>query len=175
MTFKEAGLPIDYAKKKKIDLFKAWLLEPVDKNSELRTLDINAERDWFALSKKAAIQHVINKAISNQELVLTSDEDLLPELQKRLLVIYELKLNASYNENAIFPVDSNSMVNMDPAYDPMTEIIHVTSFHRITKAFLYNYFIENLEWHRDPNTNLIIIDQIDISEKVINETLTGKN
>ena len=61
MTFRDLKLPKELSKKKKLELYKCWILAPLDKGSEPRQLELSTDCERYGLTEKAAISLAINE------------------------------------------------------------------------------------------------------------------
>ena len=53
MTFHDLKLPKELSKKKKLELYKCWILTPLEKGSDQRTLNIAQDYERMGLNEKA--------------------------------------------------------------------------------------------------------------------------
>lgn len=173
MTFKDINFPKEYYEKKRPVLYKWWILSPLTKGSDKRFLDISGERDWYGVTFDSAFENAINKYIQENNITINNIEDLKKEFNGKLFVSAKIILEAKSTDEVIIAADDHADLNTDPRYDPEYGLLYASTFERINTVDLQNWRLDDLEWHYDQNTSRIIIDNKVLSEKVINDELTG--
>ena len=68
MTFRELKYPKEISRKKKLSLYKCYILEPLKKGAPVRTINLNMDRERFALTEELAVQYALNQMGVNEAL-----------------------------------------------------------------------------------------------------------
>ena len=171
MTFKELKLPKDLSKKKRMELYKCWILTSLQKGSDQRVLELNTDIDRYGLSKEAAFHLAINKMGTE---FFDSGKTPFDFLSNKLIVIIKfILLPGSIDEEIIIPPSDEDCTMIDPAYDPDPGIISATVRDRISDLEIKNYQIEDISCEIDHNTGIIFVKDLNLREQVINKSLTG--
>ena len=171
MTFRDLKLPKELSKKKKLDLYKCWILTPLDKESGPRELSLNTDYDRYGLSETSAITLAINE--HGNELIKNPDK-VLDILSQKCFVIFKATLSAGSMDEDIIILPKNVNGNdMRPDYDPINGLLNVTIKDRAAEYDLKNYMLTDIALVLDENTNLLTIKDISLQEQIINSSVTG--
>ena len=174
MTFHDLKLPKELSKKKKLDLYKCWILDPLDEGSDQRILDLNVDRDRYGLTQEAAFHLAINQLGADYIIENLDLSDMTNFMSNKLVVIMKITLLAgSMDEEVIIPPDSDTTMSVDPGYDPILGILTVTVRHRIADTELKNYAVDSITIEIDNATRIINITELSLREQIINKALTG--
>ena len=167
MNFHDLKLPKELSKKKKLELYKCWILTPLEKGSDQRVLDLDWSCDRYGLSEKAAVALEINRL--GAEYLLEHSKDLLEDLSKKCFVIMKVTLLAGI----IIPPENSKGIDTNPHYDPIMGVLNVTIRHRVAESEIKNYSLTDVSLEMDENTHLMNIVNIELQEQVINHSVTG--
>ena len=171
MTFRDLKFPKDLSKKKKLELYKCWILTPLDKGSEPRKLELDWVNDRYGLSEKSAVALAINQYDTD---LLASKDKIFDILSQKCFVILKVVLAAgSMDEEVILPPENSSGIDTNPNYDVINGLLNASIYHRVVDMDLKNYILTDISLELDENTNLISIKDIDLHEQVINQSVTG--
>ena len=172
MNFHDLKLPKELSKKKKLDLYKCWILTPLEKGSDQRVLELDWVCDRYGLSEKAAVALEINKL--GAEYLLSHAENLLEVFSQKCFVIMKVTLVAgTLEENIIIPPENAYGFDTDPHYDPYMGALNVTIRNRVADSEIKNYALTNISLEMDENTHLMSIQNIELQEQIINRAVTG--
>lgn len=168
ITFHDLKLPKELSKKKKLDLYKCWILDPIDKDSEQRKLELDWTLDRYGLSEKAAIALEINK-IGFDTLIANAD-NLLDFFNGKTFVILKITLlNGVMDEAVIIPPENASAIDMDPHYDPYLGALNVTVRYRAEDMGIRHYLLTNIALEIDDN-QIATVKDIELQEQIINKS-----
>lgn len=172
MTFHDLKLPKELSKKKKLELYKCWILTPLEKGSDQRTLKIAQDYERMGLNEKAAVALAINQLGSEE--ILAHADNLLEYFNGKYFVVLKLILLAgSMDEEVIIPAENLNGMDLDPHYDPIAEVLNVTVQGRIADYFITNYALTDIALEMDENTHIMMLKNIELKELVINKSVTG--
>ncbi len=187
MTFRDIKYPKELARKKKLELYKCFILEPLKKKSPKRTVDVDVYRERWALTEKQAVQYALNqlgiedamRLLFNQPIISYEDSDgeVKPELKNRdtFFVIMSVTLkNGVMDEEIIVPTNEEYTVDVDPNYDPDLGLLTATIKDRYDSMHIKNYTLHDIYVTIEPGSNLILIDTLEMDEVVVNSLLTGE-
>lgn len=170
MTFRDIKLPKQLAKKKKMELYKCYLLQEATPG-ESRELQLNLDNDRYGLSKEAAIRHAVNQLRFSD---FSGESGVLETLKQYNIVILKIILDAHAIEEDILlkKVDGNE-VPIDPNYDFENEMISVTAKDRVSDILIENYQLKSADITFNPSTEILDITNIELLSKVLNKNVTG--
>lgn len=172
MNFHDLKLPKELSKKKKLELYKCWILTPLEKGSDQRVLELDWSYDRYGLSETAAVAVELNKL--GAEFLLQHAENLLEVLSQKCFVIMKIVLLAgTMDEEIIIPPENNKGVDINPHYDPVMGALNVTIRYRVADSEIKNYAITDIALELDENTHLMMIKDIELKEMIINHSVTG--
>ena len=172
MNFHELKLPKELSKKKKLELYKCWILTPLEKGSDQRVLDLDWGCDRYGLSEKAAVALEINKL--GAEYLLSHAENLLETLSQKCFVIMKvILLSGTMDEEIIIPPDNAAGFDTDPHYDPFIGALNATIRYRVADSEIKNYTLTDIVLELDENTHFMNITNIELREQIINHSITG--
>ena len=172
MNFHDLKLPKELSKKKKLELYKCWILTPLEKGSDQRLLELNWDCDRYGLSEKAAVTQEINNLGSDY--LLQHAENLLDALSEKCFVILKVTLVAgTMDEEVIIPPENMNNMDTDPHYDPVNGILNATIRNRIADSDINNYMLTDISLEMDENTHFMSIKNIELQEKIVNRSITG--
>jgi len=171
MTFHDLKLPKELSKKKKLELYKCWILTPLTKESSPRKLELDWVYDRYGLSEQSAVTLAINEY--GEDLLKNPDKifDILS--QKCFVILKVVLLAGTMDEEVIIPPENNSGIDMSPNYDPINGLLNVTVRHRTADLDLKNYTLTDIKLELDENTNLLAVKDISLQEQIINKSITG--
>lgn len=174
MNFHDLKLPKELSKKKKLELYKCWILSPLERGSDQRVLELDWSCDRYGLSEKAAVTTEINRL--GTDYLLAHANELLEVLSKKCFVIMKVVLLAgTMDEEVIIPPDNSEGFDTDPHYDPYMGALNATIRYRVADSELKNYNLTNISLELDENTHLVSIRDIELQEQIINRAVTGGN
>lgn len=172
MKFKDLELPKELAKKKKLDLYKCWIVEPLEKGSDERILDLDVSFDRYGLTENAAIAWAIEKFHKDNP-----DIDPFKRLEilaNKFLVVTKITLFAdTMDEDILVPPENPGMWEHKVDYDKETMQLNASIYHRISDSSITNYKLNSLECTYTTSGH-IVIDEISLEEQVVNTALTGE-
>lgn len=168
IKFKDLKLPKEFSKKKKLDLYKCWILTSLEQGSDLRTLEIKADYDRMALTKEDAVALAINQFGTDE--ILGHSNDLLTYFGAKCFVIVKITLATGSMEEAVIIPPENSQIDLDPHYDPDMGVLNVTVLGRISDVSIKNYFLTDIQLYVDENTHILKIKAIELKELSINKS-----
>lgn len=172
MNFHDLKLPKELSKKKKLELYKCWILTPLEKGSDQRVLDLDWTCDRYGLSETAAVALEINKL--GADYLLSHANDLLETFSQKCFVIMKVVLmSGTMDEDIIIPPENGSGFDTDPHYDPFMGALNATIRYRVADSEIKNYALVNISLEMDENTRLMSIKNIELQEQVINQAITG--
>lgn len=172
MNFHDLKLPKEYSKKKKLDLYKCWILSPLSKGSDQRILDLDWGCDRYGLSEKGAVAIEINKLFPNYR--SENFDEIVEAFSKMCFVIMRVTLLAGVmDEEIIIPPENSEGFDTDPHYDPINEVLNVTIHHRVADSEIKNYALNGIKLKVDENTGIIVVQELDLNEQIINHSVTG--
>ena len=172
MTFHDLKLPKEFSKKKKLDLYKCWILTPLEKGSDLRVLEIHEDFERMALTEKAAVILAINQLGSDE--IIAHANNLLEYFNGKYFIIIKITLTAgSMDEEVIIPPENKNGIDTDPHYDPIMGVLNVTVKGRISDCHITNYALTDISLEMDDNTHILTINNVELKELVINKSVTG--
>ena len=173
MTFRDLKLPKELSKKKKLELYKCWILTPLDKGSDTRVLNLNTDCDRYGLTAKAAVEIELNQNYKDKIYELSMD-DLLAYFESMCFVIMKVTLaTGSMDEEVIIPPENKGDMDIDPHYDPENMILNATIQGRISDVEIKNYSLIKLQFKIDDNTGIIHVADLDLQEQIVNHVVTG--
>jgi hypothetical protein len=171
MTFHDLKLPKELSKKKKLELYKCWILDPLAKGDSPRQLELNWDFDRYGLSEHAAVTLALNEC---GEKLLKDPTKVFELLSQKCFVIFKVVLaSGTMDEDVIILPENTSGINMVPDYDPVNGLLNVTVKNRIADLDLKNYNLTDISLFLDENTNFITIKDISLQEQIINKSVTG--
>lgn len=196
MTFHQIKYPKELSRKKKLELYKCFILEPLKKGSPVREIEVNVDKDRWALTKELAVQYALNRLgrtaalqllfntlddyaalpKSPTEEELSEMEDNTSPLKNRdsFFVILTVTLkNGVMDEDIIIPPYPSYDEDLDPQYDPQQGLLTVTIKDRYDSMSIKNYTLHDIYVSVDSGTDLLRIDHLEMDEVVINSALTG--
>lgn len=172
MNFHDLKLPKELSKKKKLELYKCWILAPLDKGSDQRVLELDWSCDRYGLTETAAVALEINKL--GAEYLLANANNLLDILSQKCFVIMKVVLLAgTMDEEIIIPPENEKGFDTDPHYDPFMGALNATIRYRVADSEIKNYALTNIGLVMDENTQLMSIQDIELQEQIINRAVTG--
>ena len=170
MNFRDLKLPKELSKKKKLDLYKCWILTPLVKGSDERVLDLNWDCDRYGLSEKAAVAVELNN-LGADNLV---GKDILEMFNGKCFVIMRVTLIAgTMDEDIVLPAKHREVIDIDPHYDPIIGALNVTVHGRIADMEMKNYTLTDISLEIDDNTHIVNVLNIEMQEQIINHAVTG--
>ena len=171
MTFHDLKLPKELSKKKKLELYKCWILTPLDKESTPRELELNTDFDRFGLTEKSAITIAVNDYCAE---LLSNPEKVFDILSQKCFVILKVTLlSGTMDEDVIILPENKTGIDISPNYDPMNGLLNVTIRERISDFDLKNYNLTDISLELDENTNLMVVKDVSLVEQIINKSVTG--
>ena len=171
MTFRDLKLPKEFNKKKKLDLYKCYILEPLAKGAPSRNLDVNLDRERYALTEKGAIEYALNQMGSQEALALIMDDT---RFHKTFFVIMTVTLhNGIMDEPPLLSQEGDYEVDLDPQYDPDRGLLTVSISDRYDEMHFKNYNVQDIFFELESGSELIRINDIKLDEVVINSAVTG--
>ena len=172
MTFHDLKLPKELSKKKKLELYKCWILTPLDKESSPRKLELDWGCDRYGLSEKSAVELAINEEYGGR--LIAHPDKVLDILSSKCFVILKIVLLAGVmDEDVIILPENTSNLDISPNYDPIKGLLNVTIRHRTADLDLKNYALTDISLELDENTNLLTIKDLSMQEQIINKSVTG--
>lgn len=153
-------------KTKRLSLYKAFLLGPLEENSPPRTIPFNMDIERYGLTETAAFELAVNNypdKTSKEVLDMIFNNDLL-------VIILKINLIADCMKEKIL------LENGDPNYDKERGYLTATVRGRFSNSdiSLHNYTIDNdINFDMDNGGN-IFFDEIKFTPLIINEAVTGK-
>ena len=172
VRFRDLKFPKELSKKKKLELYKCWILAPLDKGSEQRGLDLNWVSDRYGLSEKAAVAVELNRI--GLDAILPNSNDLVQYFHNKCFVILKIVLLAgTMDEPIIVPPENASLIDTDPHYDPVIGALNATVRYRTADMEIKNYALTDISIDVDPNTNILNVASLEFQEQVINHSVTG--
>ena len=172
MKFKDLELPKELAKKKKLDLYKCWIVDPLEKGSDERILDLDVSFDRYGLTENAAIACALEAFYKDNP-----DIDLLKILEiltNKFLVVTKITLFAdTMDEDILVPPENAGKWDHEVSYDKEAMQLNASIYHRISESSITNYKLNNLEYTWSTSGH-IVIDDISLEEQVVNTALTGE-
>lgn len=172
MNFHDLKFPKELSKKKKLELYKCWILTPLEKGSDQRILDLDWCCDRYGLSDKAAVAIAINKLGS--EYLLANADNLLEAFSQKCFVIMKITLLAgTLEEEVIIPPDNAEDFDTNPHYDPIVGALNATIRYRVADSEMKNYTLTDIALEMDENTHIMSIKNIELQEQIINRAVTG--
>ena len=172
VTFRDLKFPKELSKKKKLELYKCWILTPLDKGSDQRVLDLNWISGRFGLSEKAAIAIELNRIGADE--IIPHANDLVHYFGSKCFVIMKVILMAgTMDESVIVPPANATIIDLDPHYDPIMGALNVTIQNRVADMEMRNYMLEDISITVDSNTNILNVESVTLREQVINHSITG--
>ena len=172
MNFHDLKLPKELSKKKKLELYKCWILTPLDKGSDQRILELDWVCDRYGLSEKAAVALEINKL--GADYLLSHSENLLEVFSQKCIVIMKVTLvSGTLEEDIIIPPENAYGFDTDPHYDPQMGALNVTIRNRVADSEMKNYALVNIALEMNEDTHLMGIKNIELQEQIINRAVTG--
>ena len=170
MNFRDLKLPKELSKKKKLDLYKCWILTPLSKGSDERILSLNWDCDRYGLSEKAAVSVELNNIGAD----VLSGKNLLEEFSSKCFVIMRVTLiSGTMDEDIVIPTENKNVIDTNPHYDPIIGAINATVRGRIADMEIKNYALTDITVDMDENTHIINVTEIDMQEQIINHSVTG--
>ncbi len=175
ITFRDLKLPKELSKKKKLELYKCWIITPLNKDSATRMLDLNPALDRYGLTMQSAVELEINK-YSDQINNFTNNDEILDFFKKIYFVIGKITLSSgSMDEEVIIPpLANNDNIDLDPHFDSDFNLLTATVHERMSNVEIKNYVIMDLQLEKDINTGIFHITKLDLQEQIINHSVTGK-
>ena len=181
MTFRELRLPSSLNKKKKLSLYKCWILEPLDPGSDIRSLNINMNFDRFGLTEEAAfdaefqrICHDEWKEDSNRYISNGGDDDgFIKKAYGEHIVIMEIVLRNGIMDEEIIQLPPNSLITTGVDYDPTTMTLNATIGDRYVDMHMFNYQIKDMNLEYQMNTDTYEIKDLKWEPSVISRSVTG--
>lgn len=172
MNFHDLKLPKELSKKKKLELYKCWILAPLDKGSDQRVLELDWGCDRYGLTETAAVALEVNKL--GAEYLLDNASNLLDVFSQKCFVIMKIVLLAgTMDEEILTPPENAKDFDIDPHYDPFMGALNATIRYRVADSEIKNYTLTNIALEMDENTRLMSIKNIELQEQVINRAVTG--
>ena len=176
MKFRDLKFPKELAKKKKLSLFKCYILEPLKKGAPLRTINLNVDRERYALTEQLAVQYALNQLGVDEALKLifgSSDLTQEGELNREsFFVIFEVVLkNGVMEEEILLPAKPGSRENLDPKYDPEDGLLTASIRDRYDGMHIKNYTLHDI--YVSVEQDRLHIENLKMDEVVINSALTG--
>ena len=166
MIFRDLKLPKELSKKKKLELYKCWILTPLDKGSDQRVLDLDWGCDRYGLSEQSAIALEINRL--GAEYLLEHANDLLEVLSNKCFVVMKVTLLAgTMDEEIVIPPENSAGFDTDPHYDPIMGVLNATIRYRVADSEMKNYTLTNIALTMDENTHVMNISNIEMQEQII--------
>ena len=170
MTFHDLKLPKELSKKKKLDVYKCWILTPLSKGSDERMLNINWDCDRYGLTEKSAVAVELNQ-IGAENLV---GKDLLELFSGKCFVIMKITLvSGSMDEDIVLSAENKGIIDTNPHYDPIIGAMNVTIHGRIADMEIKNYILSDISLEIDENTHIVNVANIELHEQIINHAVTG--
>lgn len=170
MNFRDLKLPKELSKKKKLDLYKCWILTPLSKGSDERVLDLNWDCDRYGLSEKSAVSVELNK-IGIDNLL---GKDLLEMFSNKCIVIMRVTLlSGTMDEEIVMPAANIGVIDTNPHYDPIIGALNVTIHDRIAEMEMKNYTLADISVEIDENTHIVNVVNLELKEQIINHSVTG--
>ena len=184
MTFRDLKLPNGLAKKKKLTLYKCWMLEPLDKGSPIRELRLNPDRDRYALTAQQAVEAALNEQgfdkvvqLFGQTMADLTDnltDSNAPNLRSYFYVILSVTLeNGVTDENVVIPPNGEYTMDLDPHFNPKLGLLTVTIRDRYSDMEIKNYTIKDIGLNLDRATEHIGVTLLTLEEVVINHAVAG--
>ena len=171
MTFHDLKLPKELSKKKKLELYKCWILDPLSKGDSSRQLELNWDCDRYGLTEKAAVTLAINEY--SGELISNPDKVLDILSSKCFVILKAVLLAGTMDEEVIIQPETGSGISSDPYYDPYVGLLNATIRYRTADLDLKNYTLTDISLELSENTNLLTIKDISLQEQIINKSVTG--
>lgn len=177
MTFHDIKYPKELARKKKLELFKCFILEPLKKGSPLRTVDVDVSRERWALTEQLAVQYALNRMGSREALrLLFGPEGDTTDLKNRssfFVILSVILKNGVMDEEILLPPNPDYRGDMDPHYDQDQGLLTATIKDRYESMHIKNYTIHDIGVSLEPGSDLLHINTLEMDEVVINSLLTG--
>lgn len=188
MTFRDLKLPKNLSKKKKIALYKCWILDPISKGGPLRMLNIDSGRDRFSLTEEAAFAYALNQACKSDlkedfEKIQKSDyspeaiADFVMMLTRKHIVIIEIVMRNGMMDENIIDLPGYKSTPEEVQYDPdmltLTATAGSGNFARYDEMHVNNYNIRELEFEVSDATELVTLTKLVWEPSVINQSVTG--
>lgn len=182
MTFRDLKLPNGLAKKKKLQLYKSWILEPLEKGAPIRSLSINPDRDRYALTETQAVEAALNELgwdrvaelMANELSFSLDDASKLPTLRNYFVVILTVTLeNGVMDDDVIIPPNPDYAMDLDPHFAPELGLLTVTVKDRYSDLQIQNYTIHDIGLHFEESTQHITVQHLKLDEVVINHAVAG--
>ena len=173
MIFKDLELPKELSKKKKLDLYKAWIVEPLEKGSDERVLDVDVSAERYGLTENSAIAYALEKHFKEMDPNIIVD-NLMNILSNKILVVIKITLfQEVMNEEILLPPENVGSWNYDVDYDKETLQLNATVHHRISDSHITNYRVNSVSINTTTSGHFII-DDISLDEQVVNTAITGE-
>lgn len=185
MTFRDIKYPKELARKKKLELYKCFILEPLKKKSPMRTVDVDVFRERWALTEKQAVQYALNQLGLESALTLLfgNINDMFnpsregQELKNRdsFFVIMSVTLkHGVMDEEILVPPNEDYTGSLDPNYDQENGLLTVTIKNRYDSMHIKNYTLHDIFVEIDSGSHLLHVKDLQMDEVVINSLLTGE-
>ena len=163
MNFHDLKLPKELSKKKKLPLYKCWFIDSTSSENPPQ-LELNWGKDKYGLSEKAAVCLALNE---NKEFA----DEIIKRFTNGNLVVVIIKftlLSGEMDNEVVIAPENSENFDTDPHYDAEMETLYATIRSRVDELDIKNYYITVLDAHVDPNTDIIKIDNLELSEKILN-------
>jgi hypothetical protein len=169
MLFYDLKLPKELSKKKKLDLYKCYILSPASKG-EVRELPLNLNSDRYALTENDAIVYAVNQfGLENFE-----GKNILDVLQKYYFIIVIITLNNGVmGEEVLYDIIDGKRISRDPNFDKENNLLSVSIKDRISSIEIINYQLKNADITYNQNTGQIKMENIELLKQIINKKVTG--
>ena len=174
MTFRDLKLPSN--KKRKLELYKCWFVTPYTKKkgNEIRVLELNSDIDRYGLTVEAAVQYELNRFLSTMNLKEEFLKDPIDMMSKLMVVVMQFTLSPNTMDEEVVIPPNNSIKPADPNYDPAFGLISVTLKDRTDcEKDIKNYAVDHIKCELDPNTEIILVNELELREQIIGKSLTG--
>ncbi len=188
MTFRDLKLPKQLSKKKKLSLYKCWILDPALKGEPLRMLTIDSGRDRFSLTEEAAFQYALNKACKDEfkeqyEKLISSKFDaenlldFVTMITRKHIVIIEIVLRNGIMDEDIIDLPGMKSTAENVQYDPDMLTLTATAgsgdFARYNEMHCHNFSVRDIEFEINEGTELLIFKKLTWEPSIINQSVTG--
>lgn len=179
MTFRDIKYPKELARKKKLELYKCFILDPLKKGSPLRTVDVDVYKERWALTEQQAVQYALNKLGIDGAMALLFgqvDTKRQSELKNRdsFFVILSVTLrHGAMDEEILVSPNEDYQSSAEPDYDQEMGLLTATIKDRYDSMHIKNYTLHDIYVSVEPGSGLLHIDHLEMDEVVINSLLTG--
>lgn len=179
MTFRDIKYPKELARKKKLELYKCFILDPLKKGSPLRTVDVDVYKERWALTEQQAVQYALNRLGTDKALALlfgtpfTSDSQELKNRDSFFVILSVTLQHGAMDEEILVSPNEDYHSSAEPDYDQDLGLLTATIKDRYDSMHIKNYTLHDIYVSIEPGSGLLHIDHLEMDEVVINSLLTG--